>query len=235
MWLIIRNPTVSRPRSLRQGEVLLGGVRLGAVRGDPADGAAVVLGLQDVVLGADAGQHQERDPGLLRGLGRDLDQLLLGGVREAVVEARPAEAVTVGHLEDGHPRVVERGDHRAHLVGGELVALVVRAVAQAGVGQADVEVFAPRPLEDVQLGVSVNGHVSSSSVCGFETLAALVPQPPVAIPSPARVAAAVMMSRFPEYGGRKSPAPSTSMKTLTLVWPRVACVGGSNCGSCSSR
>ena len=36
-----------------------------------------------------------------------------------------------------------------------------------------------------------------------------------AISSPTAVAAAVMMSRLPAYGGRKSPAPSTSTKVVT--------------------
>ena len=45
--------------------------------------------------------------------------------------------------------------------------------------------------------------------------------------SPTRHAAAVMMSRFPAYGGRKSPAPLISTKTATRPsW---------NCGSFSSR
>ena len=44
---------------------------------------------------------------------------------------------------------------------------------------------------------------------------------------PTCVAAAVMMSRLPAYGGKKSPAPSTSTKTETLVCPRVAGDGSS--------
>ena len=56
-----------------------------------------------------------------------------------------------------------------------------------------------------------------------------------AMSSPTLVAAAVMMSRFPAYGGRKSPAPSTSTKMATRAIPPVISVGGSNCGSWSSR
>ena len=143
VWLIIRKPTVSRPSSRARREVLLGGVGLGAVRGDPADRAAVVLRLRGCRpwcrRRAASGRRSWRCFAVSR---RDLDQLLLRGVREAVVEARPAEPVAVGHLEHRHPGLVEGGDDRAHLLGGELVALVVRAVAQAGVGQADVEVVA---------------------------------------------------------------------------------------------
>ena len=78
VWLIIRKPTVSRPSSRASPKCWIGHVGLGAVGGDPADRAAVVLRLLDVVLGADAGQHQEGDLGFLGGLGRELDQLLLG-------------------------------------------------------------------------------------------------------------------------------------------------------------
>ena len=43
------------------------------------------------------------------------------------------------HLDDGHAGVVERGHDRADVLFGELVALGVRAVAQAGVGHTKVE------------------------------------------------------------------------------------------------
>ena len=126
VWLIIRKPDGLQAELAGQPEVLDRDVGLGAVGGDPADRPAVVLRLLDVLLGADAGQHQERDLGFLRGLGRQLDQLLLGGLGEPVVEARPAQPVTVGHLDDRHPGGVQRRDDRADLVLGELVPLVVR-------------------------------------------------------------------------------------------------------------
>ncbi len=44
-----------------------------------------------------------------------------------------------------------------------------------------------------------------------------------AISSPTRAAAAVMMSRLPEYAGRKSPAPSTSTKTATRPRSSAGC------------
>src|SRR5947208_458115 len=49
---------------------------------------------------------------------------------------------------------------------------------------------------------------------------------------PARRRAVVMMSRLPAYGGRKSPAPSTSRNTATRM---VSGPAASNCGSDSSR
>jgi hypothetical protein len=112
-----------------QPEVLDRHVGLGAVGSDPADRAAVVLRLFNVFFGAHAGQHQEGDLGFFGRLGGELDQLLLGGLGEAVVERRAAQSVAVGHLDDRHPGRVERRDDRLDLVLGELVAFVVRAVA----------------------------------------------------------------------------------------------------------
>ena len=138
VWRIIRKPDGLQTELTRQAEMLDGDVGLGAVRGDPADRPAVALGLLDVLLGAHAGQHQEGDLGLLGGLGRQLDQLLFGGLGEAVVEARPAQAVAVGDLDDRHPGRVECGHDGADFVLGELVALVVRPVPQRRVGHPDV-------------------------------------------------------------------------------------------------
>jgi hypothetical protein len=108
-----------------QPEVLDRHVGLGAVGGDPADRTAVVLGGLDVLLGAHSGQHQECDLGFLGGLRRELDEFLLGRLGEAVVEARPAEAVAVGDLDDRHTCRVQCRDDCAHLVLGELMPLVV--------------------------------------------------------------------------------------------------------------
>ena len=113
-------------------------VGLGAVGGDPADLTTVVLRRFDVFLGADARQHQEGDLGFLRSLGRELDQFLLRGFREPVVERRSAQPVTVGHLDDRYARGVQRRDDGRHLILGELMPLVMRPVPQGGVGHPDV-------------------------------------------------------------------------------------------------
>ena len=110
---IIRKPTVSRPSSRASPKCWIetsASVQWVAIRQIER---AVVRRLVDVFLGAHAGQHQEGDLGLLGGLRGELDQLLLGGLGEAVVERRAAEAVAVGHLDDRHARGVERGDDRA--------------------------------------------------------------------------------------------------------------------------
>jgi hypothetical protein len=123
-----------------QAEVLHGDVGLGAVGGDPAHGGAVVGRGEDVVLHADAGQHEKSDPGRACARHGDLDELLFRGVAEAVRERRATESVSVRHLDHRYPGGVERRDDGLDLRGGELVALGVRAVAQRGVGDPHVEV-----------------------------------------------------------------------------------------------
>ncbi len=125
-----------------EAEVLDGDVRLGAVGGDPADRGAVVRGLADVVLEAETRQHQEGDLRPAGGLHRGLDELLLRGVAEAVVEGGPAEAVAVRDLDDGHARVVECADDGGDVVDGELVLLGVGSVPEGRVGDPDVQVGA---------------------------------------------------------------------------------------------
>ena len=163
-----------------QAEVLDGHVGLGAVGGDPADRPAVVLRFLDVLLGAHAGQHQEGDLGLFGRLGGQLDQFLLGSLGEPVVEARAAQPVTVGDLDDRHARGVQGGHDGTHLFLGELVAFVVGAVPQRRVGQPDV----PDRVEE-----DVGAHAC--------TPPAVADKDSFAISSPTLVAAAVMMSRLP--------------------------------------
>ena len=111
-------------------EVLDGDVGLGAVGGDAADRSAVVASRENVVLYPQAGQGEERDLGLLGGLRRDLDELLVVGLGEAVVERRAAETVTVRDLDDRHAGAVEGGHDVADVLDRELVPLVMRAVPQ---------------------------------------------------------------------------------------------------------
>ena len=106
-------------------EVLDRHVGLGAVSGDTTDLAAVVTRSENVVLDSDPGEGEESDLRVLRGLRGGLDELLLVGSAEAVVERSAAEAVAVGHLDDRHAGAVERTDHRHDVLAGELVTLVV--------------------------------------------------------------------------------------------------------------
>jgi hypothetical protein len=97
------------------------------------------LSSADVVLRPQTGEHEKRDLRGLRRLHRSPDEVLLGRLAEAVVERRAAEAVAVRDLDDGYAGLVERADDRNDLLLGELVPLRVRAVAQRGVGDPDVE------------------------------------------------------------------------------------------------
>ena len=127
-----------------QSEVLDRDVGLGAVRRDPDHGDPEVGDGADVVLGAEAGQHERGDLRLL-GLvdgGGDQRPLVLEG--ESVVERRSAEAVAVGDLDDRHAGTVESGDDAAHHLLVELVTLGVRSVTQRRVGDADVELVRVR-------------------------------------------------------------------------------------------
>ena len=164
------------PELAGEAEVLDRHVGLGAVGGDPDQADTDVDAGADVVLGADAGQHQRRDLGLGGGLDGGGHEVTLVDQRPAVVVARPAEAVAVGDLDHRHAGGVERADDGAHVLDGELVPLGVGAVAQRRVGHADVE------------GIGV-GHQ--------DTPAGLVVSRCWAIWLPTWVAAAVMMSRLP--------------------------------------
>jgi hypothetical protein len=137
MWAIIRKPTVSMP-SLRPGDVLFGHIRLGAVGGD-ADGvhAQVVRHLQ-VVDGADAGQQQGRDLGLLHQRDDGAEVFLVGVGREAVVDRAAAQAVAVGDFDQRHAGCVEPAGDGLHLVERHEVALGVHAVAQGHVVHGDL-------------------------------------------------------------------------------------------------
>ncbi len=180
VWLIIRNPTVSRPSSRASPKCWIdtsASVQWVAIRQmEPPLFCAVLMSS----LVPTPRQHQEGDLGFLGGLRRELDELLLGRLGEAVVEARPAEAVAVGDLDDRNAGGVQRRDDRLHFVLGELVTFVVAAVAQRRIRHPDV----PHRVEvDV-----VDAHACAPSETEARSLA---------ISSPTLVAAAVMMSRFP--------------------------------------
>jgi hypothetical protein len=153
-------------------ELLHGDVRFGPVGRDAGDGRADLVGVPQVLDGAEPGQEQDGDLGVLRLFHRGGDEVELADAGEAVVEAGPAEPVAVGDLDDFDVAAVQRVDHGADLPFGELVGYGVRAVAQSGVGEAHVG----------------RGHALAPS------------RRPVrcsAMRSVTWAAAAVMMSRFP--------------------------------------
>src|SRR2546429_508431 len=81
-------------------------VGLGEVRRDTDHRDAEIGGGGDVVLRAEAGKHERGDLRLLRLVDRGRDQRPFIIEREAVVERRATKAVTVAHLDDGHPGAI---------------------------------------------------------------------------------------------------------------------------------
>src|SRR5262249_45875514 len=121
-----------------------------------------------VLLDADSRQQQDRDLGPLDGARRGLDQLVLVGQGEAVVEGGAAETVAVADLDHVDAGAVEGAGHRHHLLDRDLVALGVGAVAQGRVDEGDA------------------AHAATSELARS-----------FASSSPTATAAAVMMSRLP--------------------------------------
>ena len=136
---IIKKPAGLEADLAGEGEVLFGDVGFGAVRRDSHDRHADLVDGLDVVLGAEPGQHQRGDLGVGGGLDSRLHQDAFVDERLAVVVRRSAEPVAVGDFDDRHACVVDGGDDVTDVLLGELVPFGVGAVAQAGVGDADVE------------------------------------------------------------------------------------------------
>ena len=212
------------PERAGRPEVLDRHVRLGAVRRDPGDRGAHLVRLVQVVDGAEAGEHEDGDLGLGGLLDGGLDELELVDLGEAVVEARPAEAVAVRHLDDLDAGLVEGVDDAADLRLGVLVAHRVRAVAQGRVGDPQVALAAPAggvASTSVSVtGVVTTGHPRVGWSCHPWRIRLLpsrrrrrpgrdAPEVGRGLPgrghpsrcatmmSPTRAAAAVMMSRLP--------------------------------------
>ena len=80
-------------------DVLARDVGLGAMRGHAHHAHAGVIGVLQVVHGADAGQQQRGDPGVFDLAGHGLDPFQIGVRAEAVVEAGALQAVAVRDLD----------------------------------------------------------------------------------------------------------------------------------------
>ena len=105
VWLIIRKPTVSRPRSRAKPKCWMdtsASVQWVAIRqiDPPLPWASLMSSLVPT-----PGSIRKAILASFGGLGRELDQFLLRGLGEPVVERRATEAVAVGDLDDGHPAV----------------------------------------------------------------------------------------------------------------------------------
>ena len=119
------------------GDVLGGDVGLGAVGGDADRADAEVVGALQVVDGADAGQQQGGEPGVLQHRCGGLDPLPVGVGAGPVVDRAAGEAVAVGDLDRVDAGGVEGGDDALDVVWGDAVADGVHAVAQGDVLDED--------------------------------------------------------------------------------------------------
>jgi hypothetical protein len=99
-------------------------------------GAGVVGGLE-VVHGADAGQQQRGDLGVLDHVGHGFDPFQIGVRAEAVVEARALQAIAVGDFDRVDLGLVQGAGDVLHVLQGILVTDGVAAVAQGHVGDVD--------------------------------------------------------------------------------------------------
>ncbi|OKH64298.1 hypothetical protein EB73_24590 [Mycobacterium sp. SWH-M3] len=118
-------------------DVLAGDVGLGAVGGDPHRRDAEIHRGAQVVDGADAGEQQGGQPGVVDDLRRGADPLGVAVGAGSVGQAAAGQTVTVGHFDGGDAGLVERPGDPAHIVEGERVPDRVHPVAQGHV--LDVE------------------------------------------------------------------------------------------------
>ena len=124
-------------------DVLPGDVGLGAVGGDPHRPRAGLVCIPEVVDGADAGDQQRRQPGVLDDVGRRLDIIQVRMRGEAVIERHPGQPVAVADLDGVDPRGVEGLADIPDPVEPVLVADGVHPVAQGHV--LDVDLPGPAP------------------------------------------------------------------------------------------
>ena len=177
------------PQRAGEFHLLAGDVRLGAVRGDPRDGRADVARVPQVVDRTQPGQQEYRDPCGTGLVDRRGDEVELVDPGEAVVEARPAQAVAVSDLDHLDVAAVQRVHDGAYLLLGELVRERVRPVPQRRVGEPDPDGYRARGR---------HGAASAAAVARAAAPAARGRAARCAASSSAtRVAAAVMMSRLP--------------------------------------
>jgi hypothetical protein len=179
----------------RDREVLLGDVGFGAVGGDADHSRSRIHRDPQIVDRADARNEQHGDPRALHPRNHGSQVFLVRMPGKTIVDRAAAEAVPVRHFDQRNPRLVEARRDRHHLVDRQLVRLRVHAVAQAHVVERDA--LAPRAHDAAPRPELASRCFASAQI------------------SAVRVAAAVMMSRFPAYSGRKSPRPLISRKIDT--------------------
>ncbi|MCY1447973.1 hypothetical protein D9M71_646170 [compost metagenome] len=142
-------------------DVLPGHVRLGAVGGDAHHPRAGLVGVLQVVHGADARQQQGGDLRVADFAGHRLDVLQVGVAAEAVVEAGTLQTVAVGDFDGVHPCLVQGAGDGAHVIQLVLVADGVAAIAQGHVG--DVELLAVHAASPWFIACAIRSAVASAA------------------------------------------------------------------------
>ncbi|MCY1516103.1 hypothetical protein D9M68_507160 [compost metagenome] len=142
-------------------DVLFRYVRLGAVGGYPHASRAGVIGSFQVMHGADAGQQQHGEAGVLDDVGGGFDPLQIGVGAEAVVEAGTLQTVAVGDFDGVHPCLVQGAGDGAHVIQLVLVADGVAAIAQGHVG--DVELLAVHAASPWFIACAIRSAVASAA------------------------------------------------------------------------
>ena len=167
-------------------QMLARNIRFGTVGRHAHDAGARVAGLPQIVRGADTGQQQRGNPGLLHRLGDGRDPLQVGVRTESVVETGPFETIAVRYFDAVDTSRVQRRGDRLHLGDAVLMADGVAAIAQ-------------RYVRDVELPAHVDTPwwFGEAHAGCFRPRAMPTSIRRRAIMSPHARAAEVMMSRLP--------------------------------------
>ncbi|MNP26947.1 hypothetical protein D3C76_1198310 [compost metagenome] len=121
-------------------DVLARHVGLGAVGGHADDAGTGVVGVLQIVEGADPWQQQRGDPGVADRVGGCFDPFEVGVGTETVVETGALQAIAMGDFDGVHLGPVQGAGDGVHVIQRILMTDGVHAIAQGHVG--DVEFLA---------------------------------------------------------------------------------------------
>ena len=113
--------------------MLLRDVGFGAMGGDADRAHAKVIGMLQVMDGADAGQQQSGEFGVLDDAGHRFDPVPIGMRTETVIETGAFQAVAMRYLDRVDLRVIQRLGDLADMIQAVLMADGVHAVTQGDV------------------------------------------------------------------------------------------------------
>ncbi|MNC49341.1 hypothetical protein D3C75_985130 [compost metagenome] len=121
-------------------DVLFRHISLGAMGGDAHHPGPGVVGRFQVMHSTDAGQQQCGDLSVADHIGHGFDPFQVGVRGEAIVEARPLQAIAMGYFDRVDFGLVQRASDVLHVLDRVLMTHRVAAIAQGDVG--DVEFLA---------------------------------------------------------------------------------------------